>query len=406
MGDEWQLNKKSIKKIVLFLMAFALSSVVSNALISIAMGLGILCILMVYIEQKKFPTINLPAKIQYSYWLFIGLVMVASILTREYANIDLACDYFYWSIPFWIILFLHPEQDNQEFFTYGLIFSILFTSLYSVYQFIIQPAEKRIGGFAFPNFYAVFLILTLPFLIMYLVENYKAISKKLSVKLTAATVVLGLFALYLTGSRGACLSFCLAAMVLLFFARNYKRGMVLKADILAMLVVLIAVMLGLGFRGEVKRSYDMERVYLLQSSYKMWQDHKIIGVGLNDWKDQYHHKYILKQAKERNLVIPHNTIAWFFSATGLVGGIGYLIFLIGTFVALVQAIRKNPDNWLLYAMLWSYLAFSMHGMVDVGITMKTSNRLFFMLLGFSLTNVGAVTATRAEAINEKQNNIK
>ena len=406
MLDRYKTGEQVVKNITLFLMAFALSSVVSNALISIAMGLGCLDIIIAGISKKRLPTLNLCGKVKYSYWLFIGLVMLASLLTRKGANIDLAWDYFYWSIPFWIILFLHPEQDNQKFFTYGLIFSTLFTSLYSVYQFIIQPAGKRIGGFDFPNFYAVFLILTLPFLIMYLVENYKAISKKLSVKLTAATVVLGLFALYLTGSRGACLSFCLATLALLFFTRHYKGGTVLKAGILAMLIVLAAVMLGLGFRGEVKRSYDMERVYLLQSSYKMWQDHKIIGVGLNDWKDQYHHKYILKQAKERNLVIPHNTIAWFFSATGLVGGIGYLIFLIGTFVALVQAIRKNPDNWLLYAMLWSYLAFSMHGMVDVGITMKTSNRLFFMLLGFSLTNVGAVTATRAEAINEKQNNIK
>lgn len=39
------------------------------------------------------------------------------------------------------------------------------------------------------------------------------------------------------------------------------------------------------------------------------------------------------------------------------------------------------------AMVWAFVAFSIHGLVDVGITMKSSNRLFFALLGITVASL-------------------
>lgn len=87
---------------------------------------------------------------------------------------------------------------------------------------------------------------------------------------------------------------------------------------------------------KLSRSYDYERILLWTSSYHMWEDHKIVGVGLANWKDAYQQKYILPEAKEPDLTMPHNVFMIFLSQTGIIGTLGYLIFVIGTMVFLIK----------------------------------------------------------------------
>ena len=82
--------------------------------------------------------------------------------------------------------------------------------------------------------------------------------------------------------------------------------------------------------------------------------------------------------------IPHNVIAWFFSTTGLIGGIGYLLFVAYYGRLLYCKIKDNPGEWIFYVGLWSFLAITMHGLVDAGITNKEAARLLFLILGISL----------------------
>ena len=46
--------------------------------------------------------------------------------------------------------------------------------------------------------------------------------------------------------------------------------------------------------------------------------------------------------------------------------------------------KENPDEWILYVGLWSFLAVTIHGLVDVGITNKEATRLLFLIIGISL----------------------
>ena len=205
--------------------------------------------------------------------------------------------------------------------------------------------------------------------------------------ITLSAIISGIFALYLTGSRGAMLGFILGSVFLSVLYGVKKRQF---KTLFITLIVIIGVGLSVSFGnivGGLSRSYDMERVYLLESSYNMWNDNKVIGVGLNNWKDEYQKKYILPEAKDRKLVIPHNVVAWFFSATGIIGGVGFLCFALGTLLFLMRMMNNQPNNFFLMAMLWAFVAFSIHGLVDVGITMKSSNRLFFALLGITVASL-------------------
>ena len=150
-------------------------------------------------------------------------------------------------------------------------------------------------------------------------------------------------------------------------------------------MVLFAAFAKMGLPSGMSRGYDNERILFWKASYAMWQDHKLIGVGLNNWHDKYVNKYITEEAKERMQVSPHNSFAWFFSTTGVIGGIGYLYLLFYYSSLLVHKIKRTPIQWVLYVGLWSFLAINIHGMVDMGVTNKAAARLLFLMLGLAMS---------------------
>ena len=52
------------------------------------------------------------------------------------------------------------------------------------------------------------------------------------------------------------------------------------------------------------RPYDQERLLLLQSTFHMWENHKLFGIGMGNWQKEYQQHYILPQAKEPTLPFP------------------------------------------------------------------------------------------------------
>ena len=135
------------------------------------------------------------------------------------------------------------------------------------------------------------------------------------------------------------------------------------------------------------RSYDGERKLLWTAAYAMWSDHKVSGVGITTWNAVYRQKYISPKAREPHLDLPHNNIANFFSATGTLGGIGYLVFTGYTFYFLLKKRQEEPENGLLLVMLWIHTAFFIHGMVDNTMFGKYGLRLYFALWGMTLASL-------------------
>lgn len=377
-----------LQLIIVYLVTFSLANSVSNALVSISTGAAALYIIFDCFRKKSLGGFDAPVYIWKCILCFLGSILVASIASGDIPSIKLAWNYIYWSTPFLLLSYLCVDSRVKNIVMYAMITSVLFTSGYSIYQFYIKPVGSRIGGFYYnPNFFAVLLILVLPFLILLFYANLNKKNYQVTSIITLSAIISGIFALYLTGSRGAMLGFILGSVFLSVLYGVKKRQF-------KTLFITLIVIIGVGFIvsfgnnvGGLSRSYDMERVYLLESSYNMWNDNKVIGVGLNNWKDEYQKKYILPEAKDRKLVIPHNVVAWFFSATGIIGGVGFLCFALGTLLFLMRMMNNQPNNFFFMAMVWAFVAFSIHGLVDVGITMKSSNRLFFALLGITVASL-------------------
>lgn len=127
-------------------------------------------------------------------------------------------------------------------------------------------------------------------------------------------LVLEAVTLVLTQTRGAmgALSIAIFITVLIFLFRNQiamgktrRRLLGMGAGLLVVLALLCSLRFGIH---DPYRMQGADRPFIWKSSYHMWEDHKLAGVGLNGWKNAYDHKYQLEGSREfKKNVHAHNT---------------------------------------------------------------------------------------------------
>lgn len=412
-----------IVKVLAALIVFSASSDINNINIGISMGLAGAYIVYHCIKNRSLQVFYIPKENLLGMVVFLGAVLLSSILIKDLGSINVAGSYIYWTLPFFVITWLGNLADIRYAAVAGGIISVFVTGLCSLlmsyvhqhkdaylqirqylkhhksgllvvlYSFLVLHMKDvfrmrgRIGAFdsANPNFYGTLLIGILPLLILAL-RSAALRKNKLFASLDICAILLGCRALWMTGSRGAVAAMFMGGLyILLVYVFVNKKIKVLLAG-LALGAVFAGLVLSSGISGRSYLKEDVERRCLLQSSYHMWLDHKITGVGLDNWAPVYVKSYILKEARRRDVSIgaSHNAVAWFFSATGLIGGTGYLFFLLYYIVLLTRKIKRRPDQWMLYAGLWVFIAINLHGMVDMGIILKQGARLLYLILGLAL----------------------
>lgn len=387
------------KNICLFFYAACLTSTLSNAGVSISVSL--LCIVIIYLYIKNFKKIIWPDKTFLAiYIVFFGSLLLSAVISGDLKSISETIKYIYWTLPFWVVYLSEKRSFSIESWGYGTSLSLLVVSVYSVYQFITLPLGTRITGtFANPNGFVGVLETSLPILIAFYwsygeknIKQYHQLIKYILLGIIGMTV----FVLLATQSRGGIAGAFIGGIVVFLMRYRNKIGIQYNnRKNIACALILAAAVSGVAFLGlsTFQRSYDNERMLLIQSSYAMWKDNPVYGVGFSNWKEQYQSHYISPMAKEPNLPMPHNNVAFFFSTTGIIGGIGYIVFTIGLLLLLIKKIVKYPQNVYYQAALWSFIAISVHGFVDSGITNKFNMQILFLCLGiaFASENNKAVT---------------
>lgn len=384
-------NKMILFKIAVFLYTFFIFSRSSTAGISISSVLLILSLILFRSEwsQIKREPIN---NFLLCYIIFFGALFLAAIITKDTRVFDDTWRYFTWTIPFFVYYFSFSIYSFEGNYISGIALAILTigcATFYDIYMHLstISFFKNDIRGyFVSHNHLAMVLSITLPVLILSCVHYRKKITNR-KWWILLLTTIIGVFSLYISGSRGGFSGFILGFIALILGKYLLKRK--LRYSVAAFFLILV--LLAGGAYGiynsteNFQRSYDKERVLLIESSYAMWNDHKLYGVGFERWKDEYP-KYISPEAKEPDLPMPHNTIAYFFSTTGLIGGTGFLVYTIGIIVILLKAISKYPSNLYYQAALWSFIALSIHGMVDTGITNKAAMQIISGVLGVAFAS--------------------
>lgn len=374
--------------LLFYIYIFALSGSRWNAVYSISCALLWGTVLWQFLKVKH-RNIGLPEKkFNLVYWPFFLCIMVSSVILGDTLSIQQAWKYFYWSLPFCLLFILYQYFQYQKLILSAIALALIVIGGHGILQYLQAPQGMYISGlFGNPNHFATMVSLNLTFLLGCLYASKMTV--RLRIFLYVACLI-GYIALILSGSRGSIIGLIAGGgiTIALYTWRN-KAGIRSFLRVLAISIAIACAFAG-GFLISGKgwqQPYDNERIKLLVSTYHMWSDHPYLGVGLNNWDTEYQQKYILPDAKERTLNIPHNVPAYFFSTTGSLAGCSYLLYSIGVYWYLFKQLKRCQHNVFIVGCMWASLTLTIHGLVDVGIMMENALKLYSGFLGITLASI-------------------
>lgn len=314
---------------------------------------------------------------------FYSLILIPGILTMDYISTIKAIIYAGYALPFFMCWYMCKIQRIDIGVEWGLIISAAIAFLIGVIEWHLFPDKRVEGYWGHPNKFGLFIELIIPYLVYFFIKT-KNYTKKI---LIMGIITIGLFCLLKTESRGAILGLFGGAVCSLIGWMYIEK----KKKILFWggIVIAFCIVAGGFFIGDVMskrsgmRAIGGERIYMMDASLDMWKDHKLLGVGLANWEQQYYsERYHPEQAREKN-EMPHNMLINFLSTTGIIGGMGYLIFLIFSFKAIWNMWKCAMDPLFVVCVMTAFWAFTIHGFLDQTIIYNTLARIYFALMGYS-----------------------
>ena len=181
--------------------------------------------------------------------IFVVLVSIPiKILLDEVPNISIMKEIINaksWTNPLILFLILVNIIDNEKTWNniqLGLVLFLLLTVLSTLlvtYEVVeigkLRVYKGRSAGFGEANQYAAFLVLFIPLLFSFFLNQKSSLPKVIS----AFFLIITLMGLFVTGSRGGTLSFLLSMIVYLFILKREK--MIRITTIISMVLTLLVV---------------------------------------------------------------------------------------------------------------------------------------------------------------------
>ncbi len=320
---------------------------------------------------------------------FYGALLLAAALQWDAEGAKVALSHATYSIAFLMTYTLCRFDKSENGVEMGFLLSAFLIVAYAFWS-----PEKSLDGhpmsfFAHQNHLGTYCAIFFPF------SLYMTFRKKQEKMRWAAGIVTGLLAvcLWQTASRGAVLGLAgglvLATIMVLFFKRKFVSC---KTWAVALTALFLTLMMGMGAaftftsdRGSQATIFNSggERLLMWQASIEMWEDHKWIGVGLDNWgRAYYSDAYHPSEAREEGHDMPHNLFLQFLSTAGLVGLAGYLSWIGFSVAALYETLKSVIHPLFTVAALAALFVMVIQGVFDTTIVNVIPARIFFALMGY------------------------
>lgn len=317
---------------------------------------------------------------------FYFLIWLPGLISGDLASMKLALSYASYALPFFMCWFIRKKYAVDMGMQWGILLGAGIVFALGIHEWNLFPDKRIEVFFSHPNKFGTFIIVLLPMLCFFLLQAKNYFLKLAHLLIIAA----GVFCLIMTESRGAIVGlFAGAAAAALIGLYQRRRRISWKKIVAGMTVAAACLIVGGGLTANIisERSglqkIGGERLMMLEASYQMWQDHKLLGVGLAHWQENYYSEtYHPKQAREKGTEMPHNMIANFFSTTGILGGMGYCIFLLASFIGLYRVMGSTSNLFFAICAMTVFLAFTIQSLVDQTIIYNTLARIYFAIMGY------------------------
>lgn len=299
---------------------------------------------------------------------------------------------------FLIYLNVKTKEDISKILG-ALIFSGIFVSLFSFYQFFTHQVDEQgrvIGLFGYsPNYLALYLGPIIVLLFAYCLQLI--VNKKfLWLSVCCLLLVVSSFALYLSGSRGGYLAIASGVLALGYFLLLTKFSQFKKWISIGFLVVLLSGFFALWQISKPDFSISPSEGKRIVSSQNLrWEIWKVSikeilpqkwlkGVGLSNFQN-----YFTNLTKERvnfpefiapYALTPHNLFLTIWLNLGLLGLISFL-WLLYLFFKKGILLLKTKDPFLAIILMAAMIAIIFHGLVDTSYFKNDLSCLFWILMG-------------------------
>jgi O-antigen ligase len=239
-----------------------------------------------------------------------------------------------------------------------------------------------------PNNVALFLGRMIPVLVAFLVVG----SGRRRWTYSVALIPVGL-AMLLSFSKGALfLGLPASLLVVLILWRRSLRARIWPWLVGFGLAALVALVIGLQIpqlagRLNPQGETGFFRVNLWRSSWNMFVDHPLFGVGLDNFLYEYRGRYIMDSAwQEPNLSHPHNVLLDFATRLGLAGLLAGFWLLSAYARVTVPLFARCRQKWRPVAIgLIGAIVYSLaHGLVDHSFFLVDLAFTFFLMLGLAV----------------------
>jgi O-antigen ligase len=341
---------------------------------------------------------DLPARLfTISLILFYGALFISAAVNRDAAGFRMGLSYAALAIPFFMTYTLGRLTKSEIGERCGFLFAGLIICAYAFIAHNELYDERLFSFFAHPNALGTYAALFLPFVFLYIIRA-KALSEKIALGILTTLL---LYCLWKSGSRGAIAALAGGSALTILTLVPMMECMRNRRKLLVSLL-LAAAFLGCGFFAVSQITEDRmqhpenlsaqalidskmggERVLMWETSIKMWENHKLAGVGLANWEKTYYSKaYHPKKGQEKDLDMPHNMPLYFLSTAGVIGAVGYAAFLLLSFAALCKSLKTAADPFFTAAALAASFAFAIQGLVDTTIINTIPARIHFALMGY------------------------
>ncbi len=205
--------------------------------------------------------------------------------------------------------------------------------------------------------------------------------------LTLATTAFIL--MVLTESRGALLA-CLASLGVFLGGIALKCKWEIKkicsysiiTFILLGLFVFLTTFMGLNLNRNIAKD---GRVAIFESSWHMFIDHPLLGIGVGNWREEYDNVYGVNNI-EKHIDSPHNIFLQELNEAGIIGLSGFLALLGFQYYFLLKTARADinsgtPKLQWPFAILLTYTVVLVHGQVDYIFFQRSYQMIYWLLWG-------------------------
>jgi O-antigen ligase len=386
------LKKEKIlttKMQVLLLMPVFL--LVLGCALSMSKFLGIAVLLRIFIYWKYKRSCNMvifKSKLfkQSIFFMSIYLLLLLIPTIIMHGNLGEIGHYFERMLPFFLLLFVADEEtDIWSGVWSGTSFSLLIICLGTLpYVFAGQLPLK--GTFGWHNTLGGTLALLLP---IFYFGLYKGMLKHKTVVLGLMLLATAFVFMVLTQSRGALLAFFTSVVVFLvsiLLKRKWtiKRisSYIIIAIVLAGSFVYVTAFMGLNLNRNIAED---GRVALLKSSWHMFIDHPLLGVGVGNWVTEYDNVYGVNNI-EKHMDSPHNILLQELNEAGIIGLSGFLALLGFQYYHLLKLARVDINSNITklqwpFAILLTYVVTLVHGQVDYIFFQRSYQMLYWLFWG-------------------------